>query len=598
MEVGVVVADETCMRPPANRVLARLLVITVLGAMLPLIAAGAASAAKAKTIKIADASIVEGDSGTKSLSFKVTWSGTKGGGGSVSVGYATTAVTATAGSDYTAQTGTVGLSNGSCRCGTISIPILGDNLDEDTETFQVNLSNPSGATVVDAQAIGTIYDNEGPPAVIVTDTSDDELTGTMSISVLLTGPSAGTVTMDYATTAGAATAGADYTTTIGSLTFTSGQTSKNVSVPITSDAIDEDDETFTLSVANVAGAGVIAGTGIGTIVDDDAEPDLSIANARVTEGNSGAAIASFAVTLSAASGREITVDYTTADGTAVAGSDYTPTSGTLTFGAGETSTSVDVPATGDTLYEGNQTFTVSLSSPSNAGIADADAVGTITDDDPKPSFSIDDVSVVEGNAGTATATFTASMSNPSAAGASVQWATSDGSALAGSDYEAGGATLTFSAGDVSQTVHVTIDGDTVDESDETFGVTLSTPTGATIADASATGTITDDDKTPTALTLKAKKTTKAVKAVGVIEAASTGMKVKVTLFKKQGGKYVKVLAKTVTVKTLGDRDADGMPDAAFGASFKRPKKGTYRFVAKYGGSAQYLACGKKLNVKI
>ena len=406
-------------------------------------------------------------------------------------------------------------------------------------------------------------------------------TGTMSISVLLTGPSAGTVTMDYATAAGSATAGSDYTTTTGSLTFTSGQTSKNVSVPITSDAIDEDDETFTLSVANVAGAGVTAGTGIGTIVDDDAEPDLSIANASVTEGNSGAATASFAVTLSAASGREITVDYTTADGTAVAGSDYTTTSGTLTFAAGETSTSVDVPVTGDTLYEGNQTFAVSLSSPSNAGIADADAVGTITDDDPKPSFSIDDVSVVEGNAGTATATFTVSMSNPSAAGASVQWATSDGSALAGSDYEAGGATLTFSAGDVSQTVHVTIDGDTVDESDETFGVTLSTPTGATIADASATGTITDDDKTPTALTLKAKKTTKAVKAVGVIEAAATGMKVKVTLFKKQGGKYVKVLAKTVTVTKLGDRDADGIADAAYAAAFKRPKKGAYRFVAKY-----------------
>ena len=598
MQVGVIRADETGMRHPANRVLARLLVIAVLGAMLPLIVAGAASAAKAKTIKIADASIVEGDSGTKSLSFKVTWSGSKGGGGSVSVGYATTAVTATAGSDYTAQTGTVGLSNGSCRCGTISIPILGDNLDEDTETFQVNLSNPSGATIVDAQAIGTIYDNEGPPAVIVTDTSDDEFTGTMSISVLLTGPSAGTVTMDYATTAGSAAAGSDYTTTTGSLTFTSGQTSKNVSVPITSDAIDEDDETFTLSVANVAGAGVTAGTGIGTIVDDDAEPDLSIANASVTEGNSGAATASFAVTLSAASGREITVDYTTADGTAVAGSDYTTTSGTLTFGAGETSTSVDVPVTGDTLYEGNQTFTVSLSSPSNAGIADADAVGTITDDDPKPSFSIDDVSVVEGNAGTATATFTVSMSNPSAAGASVQWATSDGSALAGSDYEAGGATLIFSAGDVSQTVHVTIDGDTVDESDETFGVTLSTPTGATIADASATGTITDDDKTPTALTLKAKKTTKAVKAVGVIEAAATGMKVKVTLFKKQGGKYVKVLAKTVTVTKLGDRDADGIADAAYAAAFKRPKKGAYRFVAKYAGSVQYLACGKKLNVKI
>ncbi|MGZ5344714.1 MAG: Calx-beta domain-containing protein, partial [Actinomycetota bacterium] len=492
----------------------------------------------------------------------------------------------------------VGLSNGSCRCGAISIPILGDNLDEDTETFQVNLSSPSGATIVDAQAIGTIYDNEGPPAVVVTDTSDDEFTGTMSISVLLTGPSAGTVTMDYATAAGSATAGSDYTTTTGSLSFISGQTSKNVSVPITSDAIDEDDETFSFSVANVAGAGITAGTGIGTIVDDDAEPDLSIANASVTEGNAATATASFTLTLSAASAREITVEYGTADGSALAGSDYSSTNGTLTFAAGETSKSIDVPVTGDAVYEGTETYAVSLSSPSNAVIADADAVGTITDDDPKPSFSIDDVSVIEGNAGTATATFTVSMSNPSAAGTSVQWATSDGSALAGSDYEAGGATLTFTAGDVSRTVHVTIDGDTVDESDETFGVTLSTPTGATIADANATGTITDDDKTSTALILKAKKTTKAVKAVGVIEAAATGMKVKVTLFKKQGGKYVKVLAKTVTVSKLGDRDADGIADAAYAAAFKRPKKGAYRFVAKYAGSAQYLTCGKKLNVKI
>ncbi|MGZ8595653.1 MAG: hypothetical protein ACXWYJ_08350, partial [Actinomycetota bacterium] len=105
MQVGDVGAEESCVRHPANRVLTRLLVVTVLGAMLPVVAAGDASAARSKTIKIADASIVEGDSGSKSLSFKVTWSGSKGGGGSVSVGYATTAVTATAGSDYTPQAG-------------------------------------------------------------------------------------------------------------------------------------------------------------------------------------------------------------------------------------------------------------------------------------------------------------------------------------------------------------------------------------------------------------------------------------------------------------------------------------------------------------
>jgi hypothetical protein len=590
--------DETSVKHPSNRLVARLLVVAVLGALFPLIAAGSASAAKAKTIKIADASIVEADAGSKSLSFKVTWSGSKGGGSSVSVGYATADASATAGTDYTSKSGTVALSPGSCRCGTISIPILGDNLDEDTETFQVNLSNPSGATIADAQAIGTIYDNEGPPAVIVTDTSDVESTGTMSMSVLLTGATAGTVTMDYTTASGTAVAVSDFTTTTGSLTFTSGQTTKTVPVPITSDALNEDDETFTLSVSNVVGAGVTASSGTGTIVDDDAEPDLSIANATVTEGNSGAATASFAVTLSAASGREITVDYATADGTAVAGSDYSATIGTLTFPAGVTSKPVDVPVTGDTLYEGNETLAVSLSSPSNAGTADADAVGSITDDDPKPSFSIDDVSVAEGNAGTATATFTVSMSNPSAVGASVQWATADGTALAGSDYEVGGATLSFFAGETSHTVDVAIDGDIVDEVDETFGVTLSSPTGATIADGAGTGTIDDDDKTPTALTLKAKKTTKALKASGVIESAATGMKVKVTLLKKQGAKYVKVLAKTVTVKTLGDRDADGMPDAAFGASFKRPKKGAYRFVAKYAGSPQYLSCGKKLSFKV
>jgi len=151
---------------------------------------------------------------------------------------------------------------------------------------------------------------------------------------------------------------------------------------------------------------------------------------------------------------------------------------------------------------------------------------------------------------------------------------------------------------VSRTVDVTIDGDTVDEADETFGITLSAPAGATIADASGTGTITDDDKTLTALTLKAKKTTKALKAVGAIESAATGMKVKVTLFKKQGTRYVKVLAKTVTVKKLGDRDADGAADAAYAAAFKRPKKGAYRFVAKYAGNPQYLACGRKLSFKV
>jgi len=579
------------------RPVARVLTIALLGALLPLIAAGSASAARVKTITIKDASVVEGDTGTKTLAFTVTWTGSKGG-GPVSVAYATAAGSATAGSDYVTKSGTVGLSSGSCHCGTISIAIKGDNLAEGTETFQVNLSSPVNATIADNQAIGTIYDNEGPTAVIVTDASDVESAGTLSYTVLLTSGSVGTVTMDYATADGSAVAGSDYTSTSGSLTFLTGQTTKTIAVPIASDALNEDDETFTLSVSNVVGAAVTASTGTGTIVDDDVEPDLSIADASVSEGDSGDATMSFAVTLTAESGREVTVDYATADGSALAGSDYTTTSGTLTFAAGETSKSVDVPVTGETVHEGDETFAVSLSAPDNAGTADADAVGTISDDDPVPSFSIYDVSVAEGDAGTSLATFTVTMSNPSAFDTSVDWATANGSALAGSDYEAGGATLTFLADEVSHTVDVTIDADVVDEPDETFDVTLGAATGATVADGAGTGTITDDDKTPTALTLKAKKTTKTVKAVGVIESAATGMRVQVTLLKKKGAKYVKVATKTVTVTKLGDRDADGKADAAYTAAFKRPTKGAYRFVAKYTGGADFLGSSKKLNVKV
>ena len=101
-----------------TRSVATLVVVGILTTLAPLIHALPAEAAKVKTIKIADAAIVEGDAGTKSLSFRVSWTGAKGG-GTVSVAYATADGTATAGSDYTAKSGTVSLPNG-CRCGTIS----------------------------------------------------------------------------------------------------------------------------------------------------------------------------------------------------------------------------------------------------------------------------------------------------------------------------------------------------------------------------------------------------------------------------------------------------------------------------------------------
>ena len=126
----------------------------------------------------------------------------------------------------------------------MNVPILGDTTTEGTETFAVNLSSPVNAKIADAQGIGTIYDNEGPPSLVVTDVSGAEASGTISFSVLLTNASGSSVSVDYATADGSAIAGSDYTATSGPLTFTPGQTSKTVPVTIVNDALAEDDETL------------------------------------------------------------------------------------------------------------------------------------------------------------------------------------------------------------------------------------------------------------------------------------------------------------------------------------------------------------------
>ncbi len=564
--------------------------LAVLGLALtlaPLLSATPAVAAKIKTIKIADASIVEGDAGSKTMSFRVTWTGAKGG-GAVSVSYATADGTATAGTDYTAKTGSVSLPNG-CRCGTISIPILGDAITEGTETFTVNLSSPVNATIGDAQAIGTIYDNEGPPALVVLDGTADENAGPVSFSVIMTSGSTNTETVDYATSDVTANAGSDYTSTSGTLSFLPGQTSKSLTVSLLNDTLNEADETFTLTLSNATVA-LTDSSATGTIFDDDPEPTVAIADESAPEADG---LVSFTISISSVSGQEVDVDYATTDATALAGSDYTSTTGTAIIPAGSTSTQVDVPVTNDTTYEGDETFTLDLSAPFNASIADAQGVGTITNDDSLPSASVADVSVAEGSAGTTSAPFTVTLSNPSAFTATVDWATADGTATAGSDYTAGSGTLTFDPGVTTQPISVEVLGDTAFEANESFTVTLTNATGSTVATPSATATITNDDKAFTALTVTVTKTTKKVGAKGLLERTTADAKVAVALSHKVHGRWVTVATKTVGVRSLGDRDADGTPDASYRAAFARPKRGTYRLRAHFAGNASLLPSSSK-----
>src|SRR5262249_42834555 len=160
------------------------------------------------------------------------------------------------------------------------------------------------------------------------------------------------------------------------------------------------------------------------------------------------------------SDRTITIDYLTEDETALAGSDYVAASGTLTFGVGQTSRTVTVFVNGDTLDESDEIFVVELANPTGGAVINADygeADVAITDDDTS-SISINDVSVTEGNSGTAAATFTVSLSTPADHTITVDFATANGTAAAPGDYTSTSGTLTFAPGQTSQAVTVSVNG--------------------------------------------------------------------------------------------------------------------------------------------
>ncbi|HUR78554.1 MAG TPA: Calx-beta domain-containing protein [Acidimicrobiales bacterium] len=225
---------------------------------------------------------------------------------------------------------------------------------------------------------------------------------------------------------------------------------------------------------------------------------LSTANVTATEGNGGATQpVNVTITLTPASSAPVTVHWATVDGTAkVAAADYVAAAGDVTFAPGELTKTVSVDVSRDALYEASETLTVALSNPVGAvfkSVALAKSTVTLTNDDAKPTISINDVSITEGNAGTKNLTFTVTLSAPSGVATFVDYATQDGTALAGSDYTASGATLTIPAGTTTKAFNVAIIGDTGVENSETFTVNLTNPVEATIADPRCIATITNDD---------------------------------------------------------------------------------------------------------
>jgi probable HAF family extracellular repeat protein len=225
-------------------------------------------------------------------------------------------------------------------------------------------------------------------------------------------------------------------------------------------------------------------------------PWLWVEGPLVTEGDAGTTTAVFTVALSAASTEPVTLDFTTDDGAASAGSDYQAVSGALTFAPEETTKTVTVTILGDTVVEPDETFSLRLSNIHGAAITETTGIATIVNDDDfvLPRIRIGDVSRREGNKGVTLLTFTVTLSAPAASPVTVTYATSDGTARAGEDYEAQSGVLTFAPGETSKTITVKVKGDKKGEADESFFVNLGTIVGALLEDGQGFGVILNDDR--------------------------------------------------------------------------------------------------------
>jgi hemoglobin-like flavoprotein len=442
----------------------------------------------APTMSINDVQVTEGNSGTTDAVFTVSLQRPYF--ADAHVDFATLATgTATSGTDYQPASGTLTFLKGETTK-TITVKINGDAIQEPNETFTVKLSNNDVIPISKSLGAGTILDDDAaqPAGVLAFSTAAynvNENGGVATITVKRTGGSNGAVSAQYASVAGGtATAGSDHATASGTVSWADGDTAdKTFSVTILDDQLNEPDETVNLSLVNPTGGAALVNplSAVLTIVDNDAQPSISINDVSEVEGNSGVTSFNFKVTLSAASGQTISVNYTTADGTAIVGNDYQPASATLTFLPGETSKVVTVLVNGDTQDEPNETLLVQLSSPVNATLANTQGTGTIVNDDapggPSIQFSQATYSVPED---LGAVTLTVVRSGDASNAASVDYATSDNQAVQKSDYEIAAGTLNFAPGETSKTVVVLVNEDVYVEGNETFTVTLSNPSGAAL----------------------------------------------------------------------------------------------------------------------
>ena len=422
----------------------------------------------------------------------------------VTVDYAVTGTATGSGTDYTLANGTLTINAGSTS-GTITIAsIVDDSLDEANETVIVTLSSPNNATLGSDDAhTYTINDNDNAPVVDfnTTNSSDAESVSSVSLTVDLSAASSQDVTVDYAVTGTATGSGTDYTLANGTLTISAGSTTGTITIAgIIDDSLDEPNETVIVTLSNPSNATLGSDDAhTYTITDNESTPTIDF-NTTSSSGAESVSSKAITVDLSGTSSQNVTVDYAITGTATGSGTDYTLSSGTLTLSSGSTSGTITIASiVNDTLDENNETVILTLSNPSNA-ILGSDSVHTYT------IFDNDNAPVVDFNAtssngaeSVSSKTITVDLSAVSAKNVSVNYAITGTATGSGNDYTLADGTLTINAGATSGTITIaSIVDDSIDETNETVVLTLSSPSNATLgSDSIHTYTITDNDSTPT-----------------------------------------------------------------------------------------------------
>ena len=427
----------------------------------------------------------------------------------------------TAAANYVAFTGTVTVPAGQTSA-TVDVTVNGNTVAGSTLYFNLNLSAPTDAVLAgNNSATGYIENPNLNPTLSINNVAVyAPLTGTSTsdFTVTLSSASTQTVTVNYATSDGNATvANGDYVATSGTLSFAPGAVTKTVPVTINGTTVAHASRYFYMSISSATNASIVSSSGTDTIVDDAVEPYVSANNPSVPAGATSTTL-DYTVSLTSPTANAVTVHYATQDGSAVAGAQYTAVAGTLTFAPGTTTQTVPVTVLPDTVKAADRYFYLALSTPTNAIVASPGyGTGEILNTAVDPGLTVGDVTIARPTTGTASAVFTITLAPASPNTVTVNYATSNGSAVAPTDFTATSGSATFAPGTTTQTVTVPILPNAANTADLYYYLNLSTPVNAQLQRSSAIGYLVDQ-----VAPVKGLSYVTVSDAVAVVSATTTG----------------------------------------------------------------------------